>query len=114
MQTFKNNLHALRWRFQNQVHYSRFYVPNRRERIDKSNQGQGIFTGDATSGYYTGIYLADGAKLWYEFGDFFHCQCCSYITITKKKDVKCVNIQINLVKGFPLAEVSNEKMKLIS
>ena len=50
-----------------------------------------IFTSNATSGDYTGIYLADGTKFKYELGDFFHCQCCSYITITKMQDVKCAN-----------------------
>ncbi len=71
MQTFNNDLHTFRWSFKNQVHYSRFYIIDRRERFDKSNLGQGIFTGDATSGDYTRIYLADGTKFWYEFGDFF-------------------------------------------
>ena len=66
MQTFKNDLHAFHWSFKNQVHYSRFYIIDRRERIDKSNQGQGIFTGNTTSRDYTGIYLADGTKFWYE------------------------------------------------
>ncbi|MDE6787569.1 MAG: hypothetical protein K2J46_11105 [Muribaculaceae bacterium] len=34
------------------------------DRIDKSNQGQGIFTSDTTSGDYTGIYLADDGMNW--------------------------------------------------
>ena len=49
-----------------QVHYSRLDIMGRRERVDKSNQAQGSFPGNTTSRDYTGIYLADGTKLWYE------------------------------------------------